>query len=280
MTEDTEAAAMVERFVSLSPAMQALIGTLFTWGMTALGAAVVFTTKSINQRLMDGMLGFAGGVMIAASFWSLLSPAIEMAGEGAWPSWFPATVGFLLGGLFLWGVDKLLPHLHPTSSMDEAEGIEPEKRKRSTLLVLAITLHNIPEGLAIGVAFGAVAADFPSASLTGAIALATGIGIQNFPEGTAVSLPLRREGMSRRKSFFYGQLSAVVEPVAALIGVWAVYMMEPLLPFALSFAAGAMIFVVVEEVVPGSQENGHKDLAAMALMLGFAIMMILDVALG
>ncbi len=280
MTEDTEAAAMVERFVSLSPAMQALIGTLFTWGMTALGAAVVFTTKSINQRLMDGMLGFAGGVMIAASFWSLLSPAIEMAGEGAWPSWFPATVGFLLGGLFLWGVDKLLPHLHPTSSMDEAEGIEPEKRKRSTLLVLAITLHNIPEGLAIGVAFGAVAADFPSASLTGAIALAIGIGIQNFPEGTAVSLPLRREGMSRRKSFFYGQLSAVVEPVAALIGVWAVYMMEPLLPFALSFAAGAMIFVVVEEVVPGSQENGHKDLAAMALMLGFAIMMILDVALG
>lgn len=280
MTEHTEAAAMVERFVSLSPAMQALIGTLFTWGMTALGAAVVFTTKSINQRLMDGMLGFAGGVMIAASFWSLLSPAIEMAGEGAWPSWFPATVGFLLGGLFLWGVDKLLPHLHPTSSMDEAEGIEPEKRKRSTLLVLAITLHNIPEGLAIGVAFGAVAADFPSASLTGAIALAIGIGIQNFPEGTAVSLPLRREGMSRRKSFFYGQLSAVVEPVAALIGVWAVYMMEPLLPFALSFAAGAMIFVVVEEVVPGSQENGHKDLAAMALMLGFAIMMILDVALG
>ncbi|WP_214842921.1 ZIP family metal transporter [Exiguobacterium sp. s150] len=271
---------MVERFVSLSPAMQALIGTLFTWGMTALGAAVVFTTKSINQRLMDGMLGFAGGVMIAASFWSLLSPTIEMAGEGAWPSWFPATVGFLLGGLFLWGVDKLLPHLHPTSSMDEAEGIEPEKRKRSTLLVLAITLHNIPEGLAIGVAFGAVAADFPSASLTGAIALAIGIGIQNFPEGTAVSLPLRREGMSRRKSFFYGQLSAVVEPVAALIGVWAVYMMEPLLPFALSFAAGAMIFVVVEEVVPGSQENGHKDLAAMALMLGFAIMMILDVALG
>lgn len=280
MTKDTEAAAMVERFVSLSPAMQALIGTLFTWGMTALGAAVVFTTKSINQRLMDGMLGFAGGVMIAASFWSLLSPAIEMAGEGAWPSWFPATVGFLLGGLFLWGVDKLLPHLHPTSSMDEAEGIVPEKRKRSTLLVLAITLHNIPEGLAIGVAFGAVAADFPSASLTGAIALAIGIGIQNFPEGTAVSLPLRREGMSRRKSFFYGQLSAVVEPVAALIGVWAVYMMEPLLPFVLSFAAGAMIFVVVEEVVPGSQENGHKDLAAMALMLGFAIMMILDVALG
>lgn len=164
--------------------------------------------------------------------------------------------------------------------MDEAEGIVPEKRKRSTLLVLAITLHNIPEGLAIGVAFGAVAADFPSASLTGAIALAIGIGIQNFPEGTAVSLPLRREGMSRRKSFFYGQLSAVVEPVAALIGVWAVYMMEPLLPFVLSFAAGAMIFVVVEEVVPGSQENGHKDLAAMALMLGFAIMMILDVALG
>lgn len=280
MTEKTGATAMVERFVSLSPAMQALIGTLFTWGMTALGAAVVFTTKSINQRLMDGMLGFAGGVMIAASFWSLLAPSIEMAGQDGLPAWLPATIGFLLGGLFLWGVDKLLPHLHPTSSMEEAEGIRPEKRKRSTLLVLAITLHNIPEGLAIGVAFGAVAADFPSASLTGAIALAIGIGIQNFPEGTAVSLPLRRDGLSRRRSFFYGQLSATVEPVAALVGVWAVLVMEPLLPYALSFAAGAMIFVVVEEVIPGSQENGHKDLASMALMFGFTIMMILDVALG
>ncbi|TCI48110.1 MULTISPECIES: ZIP family metal transporter [unclassified Exiguobacterium] len=271
---------MWDGVAQLSPAVQALLGTLFTWGMTALGAAVVFTTKSINQRLMDGMLGFAGGVMIAASFWSLLAPAIEMAGQDAWPAWFPATIGFLLGGFFLWGIDQLIPHLHPTSPLSEAEGIGPFKRKRSTLLVLAITLHNIPEGLAIGVAFGAVAADFPSASLTGAIALAIGIGIQNFPEGVAVALPLRRDGMSRRKSFFYGQLSAVVEPVAALFGVWAVFVMEPLLPFALSFAAGAMIFVVVEEVIPGSQENGHKDLASIALMLGFTVMMILDVALG
>ena len=271
---------MWEWVAQLSPAMQALLGTMFTWGMTALGAAIVFMTKSINARLMDSMLGFAGGVMIAASFWSLLAPAIEMAEQDAMPAWLPATVGFLVGGLFLAVVDKLIPHVHPTSPIEDAEGIRPQKRKRSTLLVLAITLHNIPEGLAVGVAFGAVAADFPSASLTGAIALAIGIGIQNFPEGAAVSLPLRRDGLSRRRSFFYGQLSGMVEPAAALVGVWAVLVMEPLLPFALSFAAGAMIFVVVEEVIPGSQENGHKDMASMALMLGFTIMMILDVALG
>lgn len=271
---------MIEFFTMLNPVTQAFIATLFTWGMTALGAALVFTTKTMNQKLMDGMLGFAGGVMIAASFWSLLAPALEMGENGNLPAWLPVAIGFLFGAFFLWGVDKLIPHLHPNAPMQTAEGINPAKKKRSTLLVLAITLHNIPEGLAIGVAFGAVAAGYPSASLAGAIALAIGIGIQNFPEGTAVSMPLRRDGMSRRKSFLYGQASAMVEPIAAVIGVLAVTLMQPLLPFALSFAAGAMIFVVAEEVIPSSQENGNKDLAAMSLMIGFTIMMILDVALG
>ena len=271
---------MVDFFLTLNPVTQALIGTLFTWGMTALGAALVFTTKKMNQKLFDGMLGFAGGVMIAASFWSLLSPALSLAENSSLPAWLPVAVGFLLGGIFLWGVDKIVPHLHPNSPMEEAEGIHPAKKRRSTLLVLAITLHNIPEGLAIGVAFGAVAAGFPSATLAGAIALAIGIGIQNFPEGVAVSMPLRRDGMSRRKSFLYGQFSGMVEPISAVIGVLAVTLMEPLLPFALSFAAGAMIFVVTEEVIPGSQENGNKDFASMWLMVGFTVMMILDVALG
>lgn len=271
---------MITFFTELNPVMQALIATLFTWGMTALGAALVFTTKTVNQKLMDGMLGFAGGVMIAASFWSLLAPSIEMAETGPFPSWFPAAVGFLLGGFFLWMADKIIPHVHPTSPMKDAEGINPENKRRSTLLVLAITLHNIPEGLAIGVAFGAVAAGFPSATLPAAIALAVGIGIQNFPEGTAVSMPLRRDGMTRRKSFLYGQFSGMVEPISAVIGVLAVTFMAPLLPFALSFAAGAMIFVVVEEVIPGSQENGNRDLASVCLMGGFTVMMILDVAFG
>lgn len=271
---------MTDFFATLSPVTQALIATFFTWGMTAIGAALVFTTKTLNQKLMDGMLGFAGGVMIAASFWSLLSPAIEMAENSSLPSWFPAAVGFLLGGFFLWGADKIIPHVHPTSPMKDAEGIKPENKRRSTLLVLAITLHNIPEGLAIGVAFGAVAAGFPSASLTAAIALAIGIGIQNLPEGTAVAMPLRRDGLSRRKSFLYGQFSGMVEPISAVVGVLAVSFMTPILPFALSFAAGAMIFVVVEEVIPGSQEEGNKDLASICLMLGFALMMILDVAFG
>ncbi|WP_343030023.1 ZIP family metal transporter [Alkalibaculum sporogenes] len=270
----------MDYFINLNPMYQALIGTLFTWGMTAVGAALVFTTKTMNQRLMDGMLGFAGGVMIAASFWSLLSPAIEMAEGNFLPSWFPAAIGFSLGGIFLWGIDKIIPHLHPNAQIIDAEGMHPTRKRRSTLLVLAITLHNIPEGLAIGVAFGAVAAGFPSASLTGAIALAIGIGIQNFPEGTAVSIPLRRDGMSRRRSFFYGQFSGMVEPISAVIGVIAVTLMQPLLPYALSFAAGAMIFVVAEEVIPGSQENGDRDFASMMLMIGFTVMMILDVALG
>lgn len=271
---------MIDFFLTLDPVIQATIATFFTWGMTALGAALVFTTKTFNQKLLDGMLGFAGGVMIAASFWSLLSPALEMAEGSEVPPWIPAAAGFMLGGIFLWGIDKILPHLHPNSPMDQAEGIHPKNKRRSTLLVLAITLHNIPEGLAIGVAFGAVAAGFPSASLAGAIALAIGIGIQNFPEGVAVSMPLRRDGMSRRKSFLYGQFSGMVEPISAVVGVLAVTFVQPILPYALSFAAGAMIFVVAEEVIPGSQEKGNRDLASMSLMVGFTVMMILDVALG
>jgi len=267
-------------FMQLHPVLQALLGTLFTWFMTAVGAALVFTTRSVNQRFMDAMLGFAGGVMIAASYWSLLAPALDMSEDGPAPAWLPAAVGFLLGGLFLWGIDKLLPHLHPNAPLSSAEGIRPQNSRRSTLLVLAITLHNIPEGLAVGVAFGAVAADLPSASLAGAVALAIGIGLQNFPEGVAVSMPLRRDGMSRRKSFFYDQLSGMFEPIAAVIGAAAVMLIEPILPYALSFAAGAMIFVVAEEVIPGAQENGNKDLASLSLMIGFCVMMILDVALG
>ncbi|MCM3668992.1 ZIP family metal transporter [Mesobacillus maritimus] len=271
---------MFDWFAQLAPVNQALLGTLFTWGMTALGAALVFTTKSVNQKFLDSMMGFAGGVMIAASYWSLLAPALEMAEGNSLPAWVPAAIGFLLGGLFLLLADKILPHVHPDKPLESAEGIHPQNKRRSTLLVLAITLHNIPEGLAIGVAFGAVAAGFESATLTGAIALAIGIGIQNFPEGVAVSMPLRRDGMSRSKSFVYGQFSGMVEPIAAVIGALAVIFIAPLLPYALAFAAGAMIFVVAEEVIPGSQEKGNTDLASISLMIGFTVMMILDVALG
>ncbi|MGN7296781.1 ZIP family metal transporter [Ferdinandcohnia sp. SAFN-114] len=271
---------MVDFFENFHPVMQALIATLFTWGMTALGATLVFATKTINQRLLDSMLGFAGGVMIAASYWSLLGPAIEMSSDNQIGAWFPAALGFLLGGIFLWGIDKILPHLHPNAPINDAEGLHPKGQKRSTLLVLAITLHNIPEGLAVGIAFGALANGGTEASLAGALTLALGIGIQNFPEGIAVSMPLRGDGMSRRKSFFYGQFSGMVEPIAAVVGAVAVSFIEPLLPYALSFAAGAMIFVVAEEVIPSSQEKGNKDLASMSLMIGFVVMMILDVALG
>ena len=270
---------MVEAFGGLHPVWQVLIATGFTYGMTALGAALVFFTKEVKRWVLDGMLGFAGGVMIAASYFSLLAPAIELAeGRGAIP-WIPAVVGFIAGGIFLRGLDYVLPHLHLHDPVRDAEGIDTTW-KRSVLLVSAITLHNVPEGLAVGVAFGAVAADFQGASLAAAIALAIGIGIQNFPEGTAVSMPLRREGMSRGKSFFYGQLSAVVEPIAGVIGVVAVVLAQPLLPYALAFAAGAMIFVVVEELIPESQKGGHADLATMSLMIGFGVMMTLDVALG
>jgi zinc transporter, ZIP family len=273
----------MEWFKGLDPVVQALLATLFTWFLTALGASLVFFFKTINKKIFNGMLGFAAGVMIAASFWSLLAPAIEMAEGANIPSWIPAVIGFLAGGAFLWLVDKTLPHLHLGSPIEEAEGIKTGWQ-RSILLVLSITLHNIPEGLAVGVAFGAIAADLPSASLAGAVALAVGMGIQNFPEGAAVSIPLRREGLSRMKSFLYGQASGVVEPLAGVLGAAAVIFMKPILPYALSFAAGAMIYVVVEELIPEAQmdkenhENTH--LATIGAMLGFAVMMMLDVALG
>ena len=270
---------MIEYFLSLHPVYQALLATLFTWFMTAAGAGLVFFFKTINRSMLDAMLGFAAGVMIAASYWSLLAPAIEMSEGSDLPSWVPATSGFLLGGAVLWSIDKLLPHLHPGFPTEEAEGVSTSWR-RSVLLVLAITIHNIPEGLAVGVAFGALAADMPAASIGGAIALAVGIGIQNFPEGAAVSVPLRREGFSRLKSFWYGQLSGVVEPIAGVMGAVAVIFMKPVLPYALAFAAGAMIYVVVEELIPESQAEKHTDVATVGAMLGFAVMMTLDVALG
>ena len=270
---------MVNYFVNLHPVFQAFLATCFTWFLTALGAAGVFFTKTVDKRILDPMLGFAGGVMIAASYWSLLAPALEMAEQQGQIAWVPAAVGFLLGGVCLRLVDKFLPHLHLYAPMEEAEGISTTWR-RTTLLILAITLHNIPEGLAVGVAFGAVAAGIPAATLPAAIALALGIGIQNFPEGMAVAMPLRREGVSRLKSFWYGQLSGIVEPLAGVVGSAAVLVARPILPYALAFAAGAMIFVVVEEVVPESQASGNADSATMGLMVGFTVMMILDVALG
>jgi ZIP family zinc transporter len=261
---------MIAWFLGLNPVWQALVATLFTWFLTALGAGLVFFFKSINRKVLDGMLGFAAGVMIAASYWSLLAPAIEMAEAGSLPAWVPATVGFLMGGFFLWIIDKILPHLHLGFPTKEAEGIKTSWH-RSVLLVLAITLHNIPEGLAVGVAFGAMASDLPAASMAGAVALALGIGIQNFPEGTAVSVPLRREGFSRLKSFWYGQLSGVVEPIAGVIGALAVILIKPLLPYALAFAAGAMIYVVVEELIPESQLEKNTDIATIGAMFGFAL---------
>ncbi|WP_461209811.1 ZIP family metal transporter [Desulfocurvus sp. DL9XJH121] len=270
---------MIEAFKELGPVPQTLLATGFTWGVTALGAAVVFLTKNVSKLTLDVMLGFAAGVMIAASYWSLLAPAIDMSAHlGHW-AFVPAVAGFVLGAVFLRVVDMALPHLHLNQPRSEAEGPRTDW-KRSTLLVFAITLHNIPEGLAVGVAFGAVAANIDSATLAGAVALALGIGIQNFPEGTAVSVPLRRDGMSRTKAFFYGQASGVVEPIAGVLGAMAVLWARPMLPYALAFAAGAMIFVTVEEVIPESQASGNGDWATMGTVLGFAVMMALDVGLG
>ena len=274
---------MIAWFEQFPPVMQALIGTIFTWSVTALGASMVFFFKTIKKNVLNGMLGFAAGIMIAASFWSLLAPAIEMAEEQGQHAWITAATGFLFGGLFLFLADKIVPHLHMGLKTEQAEGITT-KWQRSILLVLAITLHNIPEGLAVGVAFGAAASgELGTATLAGAIALAIGIGIQNFPEGTAVSVPLRREGMSRWKAFLYGQASGIVEPIAGVLGALAVVRMRPILPYALAFAAGAMIYVVVEELIPEAQreEGGSKtDIATIGCMIGFSVMMILDVALG
>jgi len=267
----------MDSLLQYNPVLLALGATLFTWFVTALGASMVFFFKTINKKILNSMLGFAAGVMIAASFWSLLKPAIEMAGANGEIPWVPAVVGFLAGGAFLLMIDKILPHLHMGLARDKAEGIKTQWQ-RSVLLVLAITLHNIPEGLAVGVVFGALANNPDTGMLAGAIALAIGIGLQNFPEGAAVSIPLRREGFSRRKAFHYGQLSGIVEPIAGVLGAFLVLSITPILPYALSFAAGAMIFVVVEELIPESQSGNETDLSTIGAMVGFATMMLLDVA--
>jgi zinc transporter, ZIP family len=268
---------MIEWFKLSYPIIQALIAGVFTWGLTALGAAIVFATRDFSQKIFDSMLGFAAGVMLAASFWSLLAPAIEMSIHSGMIPWLAPALGFLLGTIFLRLIDKMLPHLHLGFPANEAEGVKTSWQ-RSILLILAITIHNIPEGLAVGVAIGAAASGFPEATLFSAMALTFGIGIQNIPEGLAVSVSLRREGFSKFKSFWYGQLSAIVEPIAAIIGAAAVLWAKPLLPYALGFAAGAMIFVVIEEVIPESQRNGHTDLATAGAIVGFLVMMIFDVA--
>lgn len=270
---------MLKNLENIDPVLLALIASLFTWGVTALGSALVFFFKEINQKLLNSMLGFASGVMIAASFWSLLKPAIDMAETMGVNPILPAITGFLGGGVFLYLIDRLLPHLHMGLEADQAEGIKTSWQ-RSVLLVLAITLHNIPEGMAVGVAFGALGLSGSPATFGAAVALALGIGIQNFPEGAAVSIPLRREGFSRLKSFAYGQASGIVEPIAAVLGALLVTSAQPILPYALSFAAGAMIYVVVEELIPEAQQHGSSDFSTIGAMLGFAVMMLLDVSLG
>ena len=270
---------IIQYFESINPVLAAFYASLFTWILTALGASLVFFFKGMNRGLLDGMLGFTGGVMVAASFWSLLAPGIAMSPGEGFVKVLPSAIGFGLGALFLYGLDKILPHLHINFKESEKEGIKSPWH-RTTLLVSAITMHNIPEGLAVGVLFGGVAAGVPEATIGGAVALALGIGIQNFPEGIAVSMPLRREGVSRFKSFWYGQLSAIVEPVAAVFGALAVTFFTPILPYALAFAAGAMIFVVVEEVIPETQRDKYTDIATLGFIGGFIVMMTLDVALG
>ena len=268
---------LIQFFESLDPVLGALYASLFTWGITALGASMVFFVKTMNRAVLDGLLGFTGGVMVAASFWSLLAPGIEMSPGTGFVKVIPSIIGFGLGALFIFGLDKILPHVH--INFKESEGIKTPWR-RTTLMVMAITLHNIPEGLAVGVLFGGVAAGIPEASIAGAVALAIGIGIQNFPEGIAVSMPMRRQGVSRLKCFWYGQLSAIVEPIAAVIGAVAVTFFTPILPYALAFAAGAMIFVVVEEVIPETQQDKYTDIATLGFIGGFIVMMTLDVGLG
>lgn len=267
----------------LDPRLQAIVAGGFTLAVTSLGAGlVVFARRELRKGWLDAMLGFASGVMLAAAFWSLLEPAVRMTEAQGKPGWVPAAVGFLAGAAFLRLADLLLPHLRPGLPVSEAEGL-PTHWRRTTLLVLAITLHNIPEGLAVGVAFGAAADPYLAvhgASFSGAVALALGIALQNFPEGVAVALPVRAGGASRTRAFVAGTVSAAVEPVAALAGAASVLAVRPLLPYMLSFAAGAMVFVVVEELIPEAQQSGSTDLATTATMIGFAVMMVLDVALG
>lgn len=266
-------------FLSQSGVMQALMATTFTWLLTAAGAAMVFIFKQASRKWLDGMLGFTGGVMIAASYWSLLAPAIELSEKQGNIPWLAPAIGFAVGALFLFALDKFVPHLHINFNKDEKEGIETNWHK-TTLLVLAITLHNIPEGLAVGVAFGAAAIGIPGAEIGAAVALAIGIGLQNFPEGIAVSMPLKRQGVSSLRSFWFGQLSAIVEPIAGVVGALAVIYAQPILPYALAFAAGAMIYVVIEEVVPESQRDKYTDISTLGFIGGFLVMMSLDVALG
>jgi zinc transporter, ZIP family len=268
----------IESFTALSPTVQALVAGLFTWALTALGATIVFVVSGVRRRVLDAMLGFSAGIMLAASYWSLLAPAIEIAESRSGNGWRPAAIGFLAGAAVMFLLDKALPHLHPGLTRERAEG-PATAWQRSVLLVLAITLHNVPEGLAVGVAFGAAAVEGAPTTLGSALALALGIAIQNVPEGLAVALPLRAEGKSRWRSFGWGQLSAVVEPVAAVAGAAAVALAAPLLPYALAFAAGAMIYVVVEELIPETDRAGNIDLATLCLVAGFTLMMILDTAL-
>lgn len=270
-------ATVIDYLESIDPVLAALYATIFTWFITALGASVVFFFKNTSKALLDGMLGFTGGVMVAASVWSLLIPAINMGEGEGFSKLVPAIIGFLLGALFLLVLDRLLPHFHV--NFKQTEGVKSPWQK-TTLLILAITLHNIPEGLAVGVLFGGVAAGIPEASIAGAVTLAIGIGLQNFPEGIAVAMPLRRMGLSRRKSFFYGQLSAVVEPIAGVLGAMAVLFFTPILPYALAFAAGAMIYVVIEEVIPEAQQNKNTDVSTVGFLGGFVLMMSMDVLFG
>jgi ZIP family zinc transporter len=268
---------MVSFLAHLNPVVQALLATIFTWGMTAIGAAAIFLTRTVNRKLLDAMLGFAAGIMIAASFWSLLEPAISLSSELGGLKWVPALVGFLVGAGFLFLLDKVLPHLHLDMPMSKAEGIHTRWR-RSVLLIMAITIHNLPEGIAVGVAFGAAGVGMGNMTITAALGLALGIGLQNLPEGLAVSAPLRAGGMGAGRSFFFGQLSAIVEPIGGVIGAAAVFYVRPLLPYALSFAAGAMMFVVIEDLIPESQHDEGSDPSTLGAIIGFALMMLLDVA--
>jgi ZIP family zinc transporter len=266
-------------YLSYSPVLLAFLGGTFTWLFTSAGAAMIFFFRKVNVKVLNSMLGFAAGIMIAASFWSLLEPAIEISVKQGDIPWVVVSVGFLAGGAFLFMLDKIIPHLHLGFPDDKAEGIKTNWR-RSILLVLAITLHNIPEGLSVGVAFGAMANTPDVHTLVGAVSLAIGIGIQDFPEGAAVSIPLRREGLSMWKGFWYGQLSGFVELISAIIGAYLVSIIVPILPYALSFAAGAMIYVVIEELIPEAQIGQDTDFSTLGAMIGFALMMILDIALG